>query len=177
MKVCIPDLGYEVQGDLIRLEQSSGMDDSVVIDLHRLHLAHLAEVMGVQRRPDLERRIEQLGDAMLDVRNGIGRLANLLDSVPCFPPGPMTEDVRIAFDLLDRADRYLDDFDIAEPLGGEEGTGEARERSAMPATAGETARALSAQGKPHGGPDKPLADELGQQMSFADGEGFRKEHQ
>lgn len=177
MKVCIPDLGYEVQGDLIRLEQSNGMDDPVMIDLHRLHLAHLAEVMGVQRRPDLERRIEQLGDAMLDVRNGIGRLANLLDSVPCFPPGPMTEDVRMAFDLLDRADCYLDDFDIAEPLGGEEGTGEARECPAMPATAAETAHASAAQGKSHGRPDKPLADGVGQQMSFAGCEGCQSERE
>lgn len=44
----IPDCAFElIDGDTVRLEQQNGIGDPVVIDLHRIHLAHLAEQMGI----------------------------------------------------------------------------------------------------------------------------------
>ncbi|GIK45989.1 MAG: hypothetical protein BroJett012_18920 [Betaproteobacteria bacterium] len=43
----IPGLDYEVDGDLIHLEQNDGSGNIDRITLHRLHLRHLAEECGL----------------------------------------------------------------------------------------------------------------------------------
>lgn len=117
MKARIPDLTVErLDADLVRLEQAYGMDEPVVVDLHRIHVAHLAGMFGLAGTQEQERTIEQLGDALVDLRNGICRLANLLASVPTCPPGRETEDVMMAWGLVEHADGILDRFRLAEPM-------------------------------------------------------------
>lgn len=46
MMTQIPDIAFEIDGDLVRIEQSAGCGEVTSVDLHRLHLRHLAELMG-----------------------------------------------------------------------------------------------------------------------------------
>lgn len=43
----IPDLAFEIDGDLIRLRQDAGCGEEHIVDLHPLHLRHLAEQAGL----------------------------------------------------------------------------------------------------------------------------------
>lgn len=121
MKHSIPDLEIEVTGDIARLEQGVMCGDESVVAVHRIQVAHLAEIMGIVKpRPDLEHVVDRMGDAIVDLRNGIARLARLLDSVPTFPPGRETEDVSMAFALLKTADLLCDRFSLCEPSDDQE---------------------------------------------------------
>lgn len=116
MKTRIPDLSIErLDTDLVRLEQSDGMNESVIVDLHRLHVAHLAGMFGLAGTQEQELAIERLGDELLALRNGLARLCGVLAQTPAYPGGG-TDDYDIAEELLARADRVLDRFNLAEPL-------------------------------------------------------------
>lgn len=54
----IPDLSFQIEGDLIRLEQNDGAGNIDTIVLHRLHLRHLAELLG-SARSSPEYRVER----------------------------------------------------------------------------------------------------------------------
>jgi hypothetical protein len=43
----IPDIAFDLEGDLIHLEQNDGSGNVDAIVLHRLHLRHLAEEFGL----------------------------------------------------------------------------------------------------------------------------------
>lgn len=106
------DLGIEfLEVGIIRLEQSSGCGETVLIDLHPCQLRLLAERAGLLEPVPaatwprgFQRRIERL-------RNHAENLWQLLDSVPCCPPdsGP-GDDVIAAGELLDEFDDLLADF-------------------------------------------------------------------
>lgn len=116
MKTTIPDLEIEfISPDLVRLEQSLGCGEMAVIDLHRIHLRLLAESMGMSGTADQDRTITALEDALLSLRNQAARLASFLASVPLYPCDEETEDVTMAFQLVDDADRVLDRYGIAGP--------------------------------------------------------------
>lgn len=101
MKLSIPDLEIELLGDIVRLEQGAGLCETAVVDVHRIQLAHIAGLMGIAERPDLAAQVDLMGDAIVDLRNEIARLAKLLDGIPSFPPGKETHDVTAAFALLE----------------------------------------------------------------------------
>lgn len=54
----IPDLSFKIDGDLINLEQNDGSGNVDTIALHRLHLRHLAELLG-SARSSPEYRVER----------------------------------------------------------------------------------------------------------------------
>lgn len=122
MKLSIPDLEIELMGDIVRLEQGAGLCETAVVDVHRIQLAHIADLMGLTERPDLVARVvnlvekvDSMADGIVDLRNEIARLAKLLDDIPSFPPGKETHDVTAAIALLDSADRLCDRFGLCEP--------------------------------------------------------------
>lgn len=47
MMAQIPDIAFEIDGDLVRIEQSAGCGEVASVDLHRLHVAHLAGLLGL----------------------------------------------------------------------------------------------------------------------------------
>ena len=59
----IPDIAYELleDGDTVRLEQSTGCGEATSLDLHRIHLEHLAGLMNIQSsaRGGLDYRAER----------------------------------------------------------------------------------------------------------------------
>lgn len=58
MMTNIPDLSFKIDGDLINLEQNDGSGNVDTIALHRLHLRHLAELLG-SARSSPEYRVER----------------------------------------------------------------------------------------------------------------------
>lgn len=58
MMTQIPDIAFEIDGDLVRIEQSAGCGEVTSVDLHRLHLHHLAELLG-SARSSPEYRVER----------------------------------------------------------------------------------------------------------------------
>lgn len=58
MMTTIPDLSFKIDGDLINLEQNDGSGNVDTIALHRLHLRHLAELLG-SARSSPEYRVER----------------------------------------------------------------------------------------------------------------------
>jgi len=55
----ITDLAYQIDGDLITLEQSTGYGEATMIELHRLHLQHLAEQLNIQSSARLSVQYQQ----------------------------------------------------------------------------------------------------------------------
>ncbi len=53
----IPDLSFEIEGDVINLEQDAGCGDVDRISLHLIHLRHLAEQVGLLDPKTVDRLI------------------------------------------------------------------------------------------------------------------------
>lgn len=43
----IPDIAYSIQGDLIKIEQSTGCGEFTIVELHKIHIQLLAEQMAL----------------------------------------------------------------------------------------------------------------------------------
>jgi hypothetical protein len=43
----VPQLNFAIDGDIIRLEQDCNYDESVIIEIHKIHLKLMAEKMGL----------------------------------------------------------------------------------------------------------------------------------
>lgn len=51
MMTAIPDLAFEINGDLVNLEQDAGCGEKVYVSLHRSQVAFLAAELGIVRAP------------------------------------------------------------------------------------------------------------------------------
>lgn len=83
----IQDIAFEIDGDLVNIEQDAGCGEVHYVQLHRLHLQHLAEKMGMVAESQLNAFIEcRLKSELLDLHSGMKWLYGYLDGVPSFPP-------------------------------------------------------------------------------------------
>ena len=87
-----------------------------VIDLHRIHLGRLWPSRWACRAPDRTEPSTALEDALyLSLRNQAARLASFPRQRAVVSGDEETEDVTMAFQLVDDADRVLDRYGIAGP--------------------------------------------------------------
>lgn len=123
MMTQIPDIAFEIDGDLVRIEQSAGCGEVTSVDLHRLHLRHLAELLG-SARSGLEYRVER---ALLRLWVRLDQMTDdcwLDEVVHCVGDGLTYETYAIdARNILS---------DILEDLGIEAATCEAEEAARAP---------------------------------------------
>jgi hypothetical protein len=112
MRTQIPDIAFEIEGDSIHLEQSIGCGETVEIDLHRIHLQHIADCVGVAIGPDklLCKRMRLLRERIDDLRSVIERVAS-------FPSGsgPCEEETQVIA-LCDLAALFCEDLPDAKQL-------------------------------------------------------------
>lgn len=98
-KKLIPDVAYEVDGDTVTIEQ--GWSESVSVVLHKIHIAHLANEMGVkvaeqEAGPQLMKHLESINEMAND-------LYKMLSGIPCFPPSnEASDDVLLAAELVQK---------------------------------------------------------------------------
>lgn len=77
----IPDIAFEINGDLINIEQDAGCGETHLVQLHKLHL---------------------------ELRQGIEWLHDSLEAVPSFPPQDLpSQEVEHAWYCLGQIDRIL----------------------------------------------------------------------
>ena len=85
----IPELSYEVNGPLVMLEQGSGIGENCRVELHALHVRHLASELGLlDGDTDAWRLVRTLERRILTLRDRIEELHDRLLAVPVFPPDP-----------------------------------------------------------------------------------------
>lgn len=120
----IPELKIELLKDgLIRLEQSSLYEDPYCVDIHKVHVRHLAEKLGLVETNDLTaaKTVAMLMRRILLLRDRIERLDGLLSSVQCYPPRPNSDSTEKIYSgaLLDLANEFCADLDSADSPSGE----------------------------------------------------------
>lgn len=104
-RTLIPDVAYEVDGDTVTIEQ--GWSESTSVVLHKIHLKHLADEMGVTLESALvdDPRIDSHLKTINDLAN---ELYVMLNSVPTYPPGSdATDDVLLAHNLVRKTELAL----------------------------------------------------------------------
>lgn len=98
-KKLIPDVAYEVDGDTVTIEQ--GLSEPVSVVLHKIHIAHLVNEMGVtvgeqEAGPQLMKYLESINDMAND-------LYKMLSGISHFPPtSEESEDVMLAAELVQK---------------------------------------------------------------------------
>lgn len=109
----IPQVSFALDGDIIHLEQPAGCGEVDRIDIHMVHLQHLAQIAGLARK---DPALDRLSRHLAKLRDGIESLYLMLAAVPYFPPGSgETEDVLQARALLELADTFCEDLaEVAE---------------------------------------------------------------
>lgn len=100
------------QSGLIELTQQNGLDEPDFVELHPLHVRHIAQHMGLLRPdPDLM-AVDTMRRQMLTLRDRIAELDDLLQSVMSFPPSSrMSEDCILSSELLTLIDDYIEGFE------------------------------------------------------------------
>lgn len=103
--LCVTDL----DGGMLRLEQSAGIGETATIDLHLCQVRLIAERAGLIRAAAapvwIVHRVKRI-HARAD------HLGRMLASAPSFPPGlDLGDDVLTAIDLLDDIEDLLADLD------------------------------------------------------------------
>jgi hypothetical protein len=117
-KKTIPALTYEIDsnGD-VQLEQDGGMGETHYVTVHPVHIRAIADDLGFAN-PAVNR--------LLEIRNELAELLELLESVGCYPPQASdTEDVAACRRIVKRCDRFLDELgvdpveapDVIDPRG------------------------------------------------------------
>ena len=102
----IPDIKYSLSedGNLLTIEQGHVEPDYV--QLHKIHIKHLAELMKIGIEED--KTAPMLVDYLERINEQAECLYNYLASVPCFPTNThLTEDVMMAKNLYDTANQAL----------------------------------------------------------------------
>lgn len=102
----IPDIKYELVGDgsLINIEQ--GHLDPVYIQLHKIHIQHIAEVMKIGLEDDISSPM--LVDYLERINEQATSLYVLLDSIPNSHPRDLeSDDVILARKLMETANKAL----------------------------------------------------------------------
>ena len=109
------DLTFQQFSDgTVRLEQSSGLDDPAIVDLHPSQLRHVAEAVGLlepSKLPDqpraLKKRLERLRGRLVDIFDDLA-------AVPIYPPGPGSSaddpGVLSLWDAITALEDVLDDY-------------------------------------------------------------------
>ena len=109
------DLTFQQFSDgTVRLEQSSGLDDPAIVDLHPSQLRHVAEAVGLMepsKLPDqpraLKKRLERIHDRLADIHDDLA-------AVPIYPPGSGSSaddpEVRSLWDAITALEDLLDDY-------------------------------------------------------------------
>ena len=69
----IPDIGYEINGEMIELQQDGGIEGMFSISLHRIHFDHIASKLGV---PSLTITAETIRRRLKIIEARINALAN-----------------------------------------------------------------------------------------------------
>lgn len=112
MMTQIPDIAFEIDGDLVRIEQSAGCGEVTSVDLHRLHLHHLAELLG-SARSSPEYRVER---ALLRLWGKLSLLTSdcYLDEIVGRCGDGLTYQAH-ALDARNILSDILEDLRIAEP--------------------------------------------------------------
>lgn len=112
----IPDIAIGIVGDHVHLEQDAGCGETVVVSLHRIHLEHIAQLMGLAQ-PDgaAQKAFARVYRQMTRLRDMAEDLADFLRSVPSYPPGKVSEDVQMADALLETVEEYLFEIDQEMP--------------------------------------------------------------
>ena len=113
------DMAYQIEGDQIDLEQDAGCGEVSLVNLHRWHISHLAELLGiVKAMPDGESQkiITTLTRRLRLLRDRIEHLNDLLAPVPCYPPGPKRDSAEELYSgvLLDLANEFCAELDSAD---------------------------------------------------------------
>ncbi len=102
----IPDIKYELieGGNLLNLEQ--GHEDTTRIQLHKIHIKHLAEVMKVSA--DGDKNLPILTDYLERINEQATDLYELLSSIQnSHPQDQGSDDVIMARQLMDTAHKAL----------------------------------------------------------------------
>lgn len=112
----LDDMAYQIDGDDIDIEQSCGNDQASLIQLHRWHISHLAELMGIVKAPadgESQKIITTLTRRLRLLRNRIEHLDDLLTAEPCDLPGPKKDSAEKLYSgvLLDLANEFCAELD------------------------------------------------------------------
>lgn len=107
-----PAVSIEYSADgLVELTQQNGLSDPDFVELHPLHVRHIAQHMGLLRPDPDHLAIDTMRRQMLTLREHIAELDDLLQSVMSCPPSSrMTQDCILSSELLELIDGYIDDF-------------------------------------------------------------------
>lgn len=112
-KDAIPHLNIEVlPGGLIRLENES-MGDSYVVDLHPVHLRHIAEKMGLVESsdPTAARTIATLQRRMLALRDRVDNITEWMEKFSDHKQADLTYEMTQLHALQDLACEWCLDFE------------------------------------------------------------------
>ena len=102
----IPDVNYKLSddGDLLTIEQ--GQVEPVIIQLHKIHVKHFAELMNISIEDDEDSPM--LIDYLERINEQAEDLYRFLEAVPCYSTNTnISEDVAMAKKLYEIANRAL----------------------------------------------------------------------
>jgi hypothetical protein len=100
----IPDIKYEIDGELLSLEQ--GQVEPSYLTLHKIHIQLFAKEMGINS--DDDNASPKLISYLEDINEQAEALYRYLDSVPSFPPSDnVSDDVVMARALYEITNQAL----------------------------------------------------------------------
>ena len=105
----IQDLAYEMDGDTVRLEQRCNQG-VVQIELHRIHITHLAKLAGVVQPPPTE----ALARRLLALRDRIDFLADWLANHSDHKHADLSYEMTYATATADIAEEFCADLGTEE---------------------------------------------------------------
>lgn len=105
----IDDLAYEIDGDTIDLEQSTGCGEVERVRLHRVHLKHLAELARIVKAPSPSS--EALARRLRVLRGRIDHLADWLANHSDHKHADLTYELTYATATADIADEFCEGLD------------------------------------------------------------------
>lgn len=114
MFTSIDDLSFEIEGDTIDLEQSTGCGEVDRIRLHRIQLKHLAELAGIVQATSPS--AEVLTRRMRALRGRIEHLADWLANHSDHKHADLTYELNYATATADVAEAYCEGLDGTDEL-------------------------------------------------------------
>jgi hypothetical protein len=117
----LDDMAYQIDGDDIDIEQCCGNDQASLIQLHRWHISHLAELMGIVKAPadgESQKIITSLTRRLLVLAERSDHLATHLETVDGQTASTFAQTYsRATADIADQfcAELDSDSSDVGEP--------------------------------------------------------------
>jgi hypothetical protein len=116
------DMAYQIEGDEVDIEQGSETDGGVsLVQLHRWHISHLAELMGIVKAPadgESQKIITSLTRRLLVLAERSDHLATHLETVDGQTASTFAQTYsRATADIADQfcAELDSDSSDVGEP--------------------------------------------------------------